>query len=344
MTVRLAVLGGRARKGSGAPPRRSISAGARLSVLLLQISSVVAAQETDPLRRIREFRLAGDLAQARELAEQRLAGDSLDPSLAVHLHLELARIHDRVGLHQNTRPVAAAMEQVTAAAAAIREPNPRLEAAIELARAEYLYRAELGKREFPGATASARRAVAAYQRLGDRHGEAEGVHLLGLISLQRGDLKAARQVLDRSLALDSAAGARAEFRGEYERHIGYVALFAGDTAAAIPHLERSLALRRQIGAIDASLFAATTLAGALVDQGQLEDARPHVLYAMTVAAGLDSPYGRAQLALVVAKLYRRAGERDAARFSFETALKLAESVGAQGLARAARTGIGELAE
>jgi tetratricopeptide (TPR) repeat protein len=317
---------------------------ARLSFLFLQISSVVAAQETDPLRRIRDFRLAGNLAQARELADQRLAGDSLDPSLAVHLHLELARIHDRIGLHQNTRPVAAAMEHVRAAAAAVRKPNPPLEAAIELARAEYLYRTELGKREFPGATASARRAVAAYQRLGDRHGEAEAVHLLGLISLQRGDLKAARQVLDRSLALDSAAGARAEFQGEYERHIGYVALFEGDTAAAIPHLERSLALRRQVGAIDASLFAATTLAGALVDQGRLEDARPHVLYAMTVAAGLDSPYGRAQLALVVAKLYRLAGERDAARIAFETALKVAESVGAQGLARAARSGIADLAE
>jgi len=317
---------------------------AQLSFLLLQISSVVAAQEPDPLRRIREFRLAGDLARAGELAEERLAGDSLDPSLAVHLRLELARIHDRVGLHQNTRPVAAAMEQVRAAAAAIREPNPRLEAAIELARAELLYRAELGKREFSEATTSARRAVAAYQRLGDRHGEAEAVHLLGLISLQRRELKAARQVFDRSLALDSAAGARAEFQGEYERHIGYVALFEGDTAAAIPHIERSLALRRQVGAIDASLFAATTLAGALVDQGRLEDARPHVLYAMTVAAGLDSPYGRAQLALIVARLHLRAGEPDAARIAFETALKLAESVGAQGLARAARTGIGELAD
>lgn len=317
---------------------------ARLSFLLLQVSSGVAAQETDPLRRIRELRLAGDLAQARESAEQRLAGDSLNTSLIVHLRLELARIHDRIGLHKNTRPVAAAMEQVKAAAAAVRKPDPRLDTAIELATAEYLYRAELGKREFPDATASARRAVAAYQRLGDRHGEAEAVHLLGLISLQRGDLKAARRVFDRSLALDSAAGARAEFQGEYERHIGFVALFAGDTARAIPHLERSLALRRQVGAIDASLFAATALAGALVDQGRLEAARPHVLYAMTVAARLDSPYGLAQVALIVGRLHRRAGEPDAARIAFETALKAAESIGAQGLARAAKGGIGELAE
>ena len=314
-----------------------------LSLSLFHLWSGLAAQEPDPVHRIRELRVAGDLAQARALAEQRLAGDSLDPSLAVRLRLELAAIHDRVGLHQNTRPVAAAMEQVRAAAA-MRVPDPRLEAAIELARAEYLYRAELGKREFPEATASARRAVAAHQRLRDRHGEADGVHLLGLIALQRGDLKDARELFDRSLALDSAGGARGEFQGDYERHVGFVELFEGDTAGAIPHLERSLALRRQVGAIDASLFAATTLAGALVDLGQLDAARPLVLYAMTVAARLDSPFGRAQLALVAGRLHRRAGEPDAARSSFETALKLAESVGAQGLVQAAKAGIKELTE
>jgi tetratricopeptide (TPR) repeat protein len=315
---------------------------APLTILLVQGWPTVPTQEIDPLTRIRELRLRGDLVQARALAEERLAGDSLDVSDEVHLRLELARIHDRVGLHHQTRPVAAAIQQVDAAAAVIQGPSPRLEAAIDLARAEYLYRAGTGSSEFPGAAVHARRAVAAYQHLGDKHGEAESVHLLGLIHMQLGDLNEARILFDSSLALDQAAGERPVFLGEYERHIGFVDLFEGDTAAAIPHLERSLAFRRQAGAIDASLFAATSLAAALVNQGRTEEARPHVLYAMTVAAALDSPFGRAQLALVAARLHARAGEPDAARLSFETAVRLAESIGAQAIAREARTGISEL--
>jgi tetratricopeptide (TPR) repeat protein len=234
------------------------------------------------------------------------------------------------------------MEQVEAAAAAIGGSSPALEAAVELMRAELLYRSEIDGREFPAATVQAHRAVQAHRRLRDWHGEAEGVHLLGLIHLQRRELPAARTLFDRSLALDRAAGERPFFRGEYERHIGFVELFEGDTTAAIPHFERSLALRRQVGATDASLFAATTLAATLLGLGRTEAARPHVLYAMTAAAGLDTPFGRAQLCLVAGRLHAQTGDHDAASRSFETALALGDSIGAQAIVQQARTGMKRL--
>lgn len=315
--------------------------GTWLSILLLHGPIAAPAQEPDPLAPIRALRLRGELVTARALAEQRLARGSLEVSREVGLRLELARIHDRVGLHHNTRPVAAAMEQVDAAAAALHRPEPALEAAIGLARAELLYRAEMGG-GFPAATAEAQRAAEAFRRLGDRHGEAESVHLLGLIHLQRRELGEARAQFDRSLALDCAGGERPFFRGEYERHVGFVALFEGDTAAAVRHFERSLALRREAGAVDPSLFASLTLAGALLDLGRAESARAPITYATTVAAGLDSPFGRAQLGVVLGRLHARTGQPDSAAAAFREALRLADSLRARGVARQAGVGLEEI--
>jgi hypothetical protein len=69
-----------------------------------------------------------------------------------------------------------------------------------------MYRAEMNARQFPSATEHARRAVELYRRLGDRHGEAEAVHRLGLIELQRRNLGAARLLFEESRELDVAGG------------------------------------------------------------------------------------------------------------------------------------------
>ncbi len=62
-----------------------------------------AAQADDYLSQVSSLRLAGQLVEAQELAEESLS-KSPTPFDAVRLHLEIAKIHDRVGLHQNTRP------------------------------------------------------------------------------------------------------------------------------------------------------------------------------------------------------------------------------------------------
>jgi tetratricopeptide (TPR) repeat protein len=310
--------------------------GLRCPAVAALLLSAGGAQSDSALETIRRLRLWGDLDSARLHAERAIRVDSADATRRVLLRLELARIHDRIGLHYNRRPVAAALQLVDAAAQ-VRPLTPGAAAAVLLARAELLYRAEARSALEP-----ARAAVAAFQALGDRHGEAEAIHLIGLVHLQADDLPAARASFERSLALDRAAGERPFFRGEYERHVAFVKLREGDTTGAVPHLARSLALRREVRARDASLFAANTLAATLLDLGRLEEAWNTLRYAMTVAASLDSPFGQAQLALIAGRYHALGGDAAAARISFSTAARLAASIGAEGIVQQAGSRLRQL--
>ena len=314
-----------------------------MATLFLSVATSAHKQEGDELVRIRELRLEGALADARVLAEQKLAAGPLNPDLEIDLHLELARIHDRIGLHQNTRPVAAALPQIEAAAATTTDLAPLAQAKIELAKANYYYRAEMRAREFTVATAHADRAIELYRELGDKHGEADAVHRRGLTHFQRREYEPARERFDRSLELDESAGERATLRGDYERHVGFIYVLEGDLAASIPYFERSLAFRREAGAIDASLFAASTLASALVDVERLEEARRHLLYAMMVAEKLDSPTGKARSGLVLGQMYEAPGDDAAARIAFEMTLGVAESIGYASIAQQSRAALERLA-
>ena len=314
-----------------------------MATLVFSVATSANSQGEDELARIRELRLGGALAEARALAEQKLAAGHLEANVEIDLCLELARIHDRIGLHQNTRPVADALQQIEAAAAVTADPAPLARAKIELAKADYYYRAEMRDREFRAATRHADRAIELYRELGDQHAEADAVHRRGLIHLQRGEYEPARELFDRSLELDRAACERPTFRGDYERHVGFIYLLEGDVAASIPYFERSLAFRRQAGAVDASLFAASTLASAFVDLDRLEEARPHLLHAMMIAERLDSPTGKARAGLVLAQMYESSGDEAAARIAFEMTLGVAESVSYTSVAQQSRAALERLA-
>jgi len=309
--------------------------------LLFAGSQGASAQQADPSGEVRRVRLLGQLSEARALAEHELTVRDLEPVVAVSLHLELARIADRIGLHHNTRPVAEALGHVEAAARAA-GPDAALNARIHLARAELHYRAEMAGREFPLALGQAQRAVEAFEALGDLHGQADAIHQLGLIRMQRGELSLARDLFDQAFALDVAGGERPFLRGEVERHLAFVSIFEGDPNGAIPHLELSLRMRREVGAVDASLFAANTLASTLIDLGRAEEAAPHVLYAMTVATALDSPTGTARLHVTLGRLHQSRGELDAARIAFATGRRLGSSVGLTGLVEEAQRHLDQL--
>lgn len=307
------------------------------------ITSAASAQGDDYLSHVRSLRLAGQLGEAQELAEASLSTLPA-PFDTVRLHLEIARIHDRVGLHQNTRPVAAALAHIDKAADAAEPGHQESEALIELARADYFYRAEMAEREFPEADRHARHAIKLFQQIGDRRSEAEAVHRLGLIEMQRGNLDSARELFEQSLLLDRQAGERKFFRGEYERHVGFVLLMQGDNESAIPYFKRSLEFRREAGAVDASLFAASTLASSLVNAGRLDEAWPVVAYAMMVAQRIDSPVGMARIGLVQGRLHANAGDKRAAQLAFEMTIDVAKSVAYFSMAEQASQELGALAE
>ena len=98
---------------------------------LLAAGSVPCADPSAAVGTVRSSRLAGALAEAQALAQDTLSCHGLAPEIGVALHLELARILDRVGLHRNTRPVLQALDHVHAAAAVIPAPSPDLAAALD---------------------------------------------------------------------------------------------------------------------------------------------------------------------------------------------------------------------
>jgi tetratricopeptide (TPR) repeat protein len=296
--------------------------------ILLNVASF--AEQQGPLSEVKMLRLQGNLPEAQSLAEQRLEQNIDDRHLAISFHLELARIHDRIGLHHNTRPVVAALAHIDTAASLVTRVDQAALAEIELARADYFYRAEMSAREFPRASQYAQSAITQFRNIEDQHGEADATHRLGLIHMQRGDLQKAKALFEQSKVLDSVAGERVFFSGEYERHVGYVYLLGGDIETAIPYFENSLAARIDAGAIDASLFAAATLASALVGVERFEEAKPHLLYALTIAEQIGSPVGRTRAAATLGQVYEQEGDLDAAREAFETALSNAENVGFEG--------------
>jgi tetratricopeptide (TPR) repeat protein len=300
-----------------------------LASILLNV--VAFAEQQTPLDKVRTLRLQGKLPEAKSLAEQQVERNFDHRHVAISFHLELARIHDRIGLHHNSRPVAGALEHIDAAASLAERTDAAALAEIELARADYFYRAEMSARDFPRAAKYAQGAKVRFQEIEDQHGEADAVHRLGLIQMQRGDLQEARNLFEQSKTLDKTAGERTFFRGEYERHVGFVYLLNGDVAAAIPYFERSLVARIEAGAIDASLFAAASLASALVDAGRITEAKPHILYAMNVAEQIESPAGKARAAVTLGQIYEYEGDLNAARATFEMALRNAEDVAYAGI-------------
>lgn len=254
------------------------------------ISTALPAAAAD-LDQIKTLRLRGELEVAKRLLDGALERTDLPSDCRIEVHLEMARTLDRIGLHQGTRPVLEALANVDLAAALLDSTNQENRAAVELAYADYYYRAELREREFARAEEHARRAISLYEDSGDGYGQADAVHRLGLIELQRHNLILAEDLFRESLRLDIEAGERTFFRGEYERHVGFVVYQRGDVANSVGYFERSLKARRDAGAIDASLFAAVSLALVLVELGRQDEAKPHIDYALKIAQQIESPVG-----------------------------------------------------
>lgn len=266
---------------------------------LLIIFCFEFAQATS-LDAIRELRLRGELSAALSAAVSEL--HTADTQTAFDLHLEMARIHDRIGLHTDSRPVAAALQEVNLAAGIADELDSSAQAKADLAYAEFYYRAEMSDRAFEMASMHANKAHAAFESLNDHHSQADAVHRLGLIKLQQDELQMAHELFVESLRLDRMAGERALLRADYERHVGFVFALQGDVASALPYFERSLEFRINAGAIDASMFAAISVASALVELGRSDEAQPHISYALRIAEDIDSETGRSRAESILAKI------------------------------------------
>jgi tetratricopeptide (TPR) repeat protein len=291
---------------------------------------------------IRDERITGSLGSAEAEARRLLECPDLEADDRRSLQLELFRILDRIGLHNNTRPVEEALEFLRQAEGEADADDTAAQASIALALAEYFYRAGLSQREFTDATQHALRARDLFRVLEDPVGEADAVHRLGLIELQQGNIQQARELFDRSLGLSEKGPYRAIFLSDYHRHVGFLDRIGEDWPAAIAHFERSLAYRNEAGSRDYGLFARTMLGSALVDGGRAAEARPYLEEALRIAREIPSPVGELRATYYLGEMHEALGEPSEALAAYRRADELATALGVAGFQRAARDGVQRL--
>ena len=245
----------------------------------------------------------------------------------VALHLKLSRIYDREGLHNNSRPVQAALRSIEAASELADQGNLASQAAINLAMAHFYYRSENPVSDYPTSRKFARAALLLFEELGDLNGQADIVHLTGLFHLQRRELGEAQAYFERSLQLEVQSGAaRPIMLADYERHMGFVYQLSDDLKQAIQKFQRSFVIRRDNGLTDQAMFAAASLGGALVADNRAEEAEAPLEFALNTAEALDSPEGRARAGLALGRMHEQLGNREAAITAFEATLVAAKEI------------------
>ncbi|MFL5576319.1 MAG: tetratricopeptide repeat protein [Gemmatimonadaceae bacterium] len=194
---------------------------------------------------------------------------------------------------------------------------------------------------------------------------AEAVNAEGAVHLLRGDLDAARPLLEEALALATEPRVRgnvllniatmaaragdlataARYSGEavanYER-AGYergvlIALNNaaastiehGDAAAALPVLDRAGALARRLQDLDLLLLTVRNAAEALVSCGRLEEAEARVGEAIGFFVNASNTLRRAECLVILGDIHVRRGgeaERDTAAQCYRRARELAGSI------------------
>ena len=114
-------------------------------VLLILLACVTANAQSAVDTAIVDLRLEGRLVEAETVVKEALNEQGLSNADAIDMHLELARIYDRMALHDGTRPSTRAKEQLDRAME-LQDPDDQASsAAIFYERARYEYRAEMSE-------------------------------------------------------------------------------------------------------------------------------------------------------------------------------------------------------
>ena len=319
-----------------------------LSVVIIQISLPAAiAKKCYPFREqlvtIDVKYNEGQLEAAKQLAAHAVTCPDTTAREQVTLHLKLSAIYDRIGLHQNTRPVVESLAHIEVAEKLAADLGSITNARIALARAKYFYRAEMTERKFSEAEKYCRSALAAFTAEKDIVGQADAAHALGLIHFQRRQLVEAHKLFDRSLVHERSTGnPRAVMLADYGRHVGFIHLVSGNRAAAIPFFEQSFADRARGNLKDPAMFAAITLASALVDEGRIEEATEPLDYALRAAEEMLSPGGKVRALLVAGKFHVAQNNVEKAKTAFIEARDIAMKIGLSSSASRAQTSLESL--
>jgi len=267
-----------------------------------EIIRFTANTDNAPFENVRRLRLQGQLGEAAETALNYIDSNDSSVDQKHQMRLELATIYDRQSLHDGTRPSGQALGQLRYIETQGSTLSAEVEAGLNYGFARYFYRAEMPDRKFEVAEKYVTQAMDAYKSLDDIYGQAEAVHLHGLIEMQRGNYEGAGVLFDESLRLDELAGARVLFRGEYDRHMGFVLYFKGKLEESLLYFRRSAEARETAGATDPLVFAKITLASVLNELGNDKEALPIAKDAMASARMIGSKVAQSRAQTVIDRI------------------------------------------
>jgi len=292
---------------------------------------------------ITKIHLKGELSKAVELSNDVLQCSNISLEDQVEIHLMLATIYDRMGLHNYTRPHPQNLAQIKIASSLNNNHGIRSQAKINLAYAEYYYRAEMSERLFPKAESFALKALKGFRLVKDLYGESDANHTLGLIHLQKNDFVQSRTYFDLSLKVENMSTVpRPRILADYQRHIGFIHFKLDEMERALPYFVRSFNIRRDSGIDDAALFAAHSLASVLVNLGRTKEAYKAINYATTMAKKLNSSYGTMISLSAMGKIHEQSEELEFAKKSYIASLEVAKNIGHQYIIKKSNVDIGRV--
>jgi len=295
------------------------------------------------IAKITKIHLKGELSKAVELSKNALQCSNVSLEDQVEIHLMLATIYDRIGLHNYSRPHPKNLAQIKIASSLTNNHGIKSQAKINLAYAEYYYRAEMPERLFPKAESFALDALKGFKIAKDLYGESDADHTLGLIYLQRSDFAQSRNYFDLSLKVENMSAApRPRILADYQRHIGFIHFKLDEMEKALPYFFRSFNIRRDSGIEDAALFAAHSLASVLVNLGRTKEAYKAINYAIAMAEKLNSSYGTMISLSAMGKIHEQSKELEFAKESYIASLEVAKNIGHQYIIKKSNADIGRV--
>lgn len=195
------------------------------------------------------------------------------------------------------------------------------------------------------------RAIAAFERHGEKTGKGRVLHLAGTIAAQRGDLDTAKQRYEESLQIRTELGDQAAMASLLS-NLGIVAEYGGDFDASREFHERALEARTNIGDRWAIANSKTNLGMIAIHQDRFQEASSLFEEAMRLNRevgdtwhtalshhnlgnahrGLGDPDEARRQYLASAETYLAYGDRWAAAFLLEDIAVLAAMLGDEALA------------
>jgi tetratricopeptide (TPR) repeat protein len=169
-------------------------------------------------------------------------------------------------------------------------------------------------------------SLAAYEKLGDRYGQALALENLGALTrLYPGDPVQARALHERCLVLRRGLGDRLGI-ADSARYIAALALWTGEVATARElHAER-LAIGRELGNLAHVAEALTDLGEIGLVEGRLADARASLAEALAIYDASDDRESRLRVLTDLGELARKEGEYRECRSTLDRCMRLAEEL------------------